>query len=83
MPTKITITEQNYLKAIYHLAQPHVQVSTNALAQALQVKASTATDMLKKLEQKAWLHYIPYKGFNLTAKGNKQALLIIDRKSVV
>jgi DtxR family transcriptional regulator, Mn-dependent transcriptional regulator len=75
----LSVAEQNYLKAIYHLAQPAKMVNTNALANALQVKASTATDMLKKLEQKKWLHYTPYKGFKLTDKGVKQALLIIRR----
>jgi DtxR family transcriptional regulator, Mn-dependent transcriptional regulator len=79
LDVKISITEQNYLKAIYQLGESSKQVSTNSLAEALLVKASTATDMLKKLEQKKWLNYTPYKGFNLTDKGSKQALLIIRR----
>jgi DtxR family transcriptional regulator, Mn-dependent transcriptional regulator len=74
-----SITEQNYIKAIYHLQQKHNIVSTNQLSAALVVKASTATDMLKKLEVKKMVDYLPYKGFTLTNKGSFQALQIIRR----
>ncbi len=74
-----SITEQNYIKAIYHLQQKDNLVSTNQLSAALAVKASTATDMLKKLEIKKIVDYAPYKGFTLTSIGALQALQIIRR----
>jgi DtxR family transcriptional regulator, Mn-dependent transcriptional regulator len=45
-----SFTEENYLKAIYHLAarQPG-EVSTNALAKSTATKAASVTEMLRKL----------------------------------
>ena len=49
----VTLSEENYLKAIYHLAkQENALVSTNAIAQKMQTKASSVTDMIKKLSEK-------------------------------
>jgi DtxR family transcriptional regulator, Mn-dependent transcriptional regulator len=79
LKAKITNTEQNYLKAIYHLEQQHGQVTNNYLATALAIKPATATDMLKKLQLRKWLAYKPYKGFSLTATGTEEALKIIRR----
>ena len=45
-----TQTEENYLKAIYHISQSsQSEVSTNAIANRIEAKASSVTDMLKKL----------------------------------
>ena len=49
----ITLTEENYLKAIFHLSQKSEgEVSTNAIAEQIDAKASSVTDMLKKLAEK-------------------------------
>ena len=50
----MTFSEENYLKTIYHLTQVLVnEVSTNAIAEKMETKASSVTDMLKKLAEKA------------------------------
>ncbi len=74
-----SVTEENYIKGIYHLQQHTGSVNTNALAQHLQTKAASVTDMLKKLSVKKILHYERYKGFRLSEKGNKVALIIVRR----
>lgn len=74
-----TISEENYLKAIYHLQAKSGTVSTNALAERLTTKAASVTDMMKKLSAKGLLHYKPYYGFTLSAEGKKVALFIIRR----
>ena len=57
MPT--TLTEENYLKAIYHISQQiRAEVSTNAIAERIDAKASSVTDMLKKLADKNLITYI-------------------------
>ena len=59
---KTTLTEENYLKAIYHLKQQtDGEVSTNAIAEKVNSKASSVTDMLKKLAEKNLITYIKYK----------------------
>jgi len=73
-------TVENYLKAIYHLSQESDQrVQTNHLANHLEVKSSTVTDMLKKLEQAGWVTYEPYKGVSLTPEGNRSAIDVIRK----
>lgn len=72
-------SEENYLKAIYHLQAGQDKVSTSALAAQLSTKASSITDMMKKLSAKKLLHYKPYHGFYLSETGKKAALLIIRR----
>ncbi len=72
-------SEENYIKAIYHLQDASGSVSTNELAGALKTRPASVTDMMKKLKAKKLLHYQPYRGFHLSEAGNKVALTIIRR----
>ena len=75
-----SLSEENYLKAIYHLEQGTAsEVSTNAIADRMQTKASSVTDMIKKLADKQLLTYIKYKGVSLTESGQRTALRIIRK----
>ncbi len=71
-------TEEDYLKAIYALSKG-TPVSTNDLAAILQVKASSITDMIKKLSDKKYVDYIKYQGVELTTVGKKIALKIMRK----
>jgi DtxR family Mn-dependent transcriptional regulator len=72
-------SEENYLKAIYHLQVGTAAVSTNEVAERLRTKPASVTDMMKKLNNKKLLHYKPYYGFYLSSEGKKVALSIIRR----
>lgn len=72
-------SEENYIKAIYHLQQQDRNVTTNELAAELKAKPASITDMMKKLKAKKLLHYEPYQGFSLSNEGKKVALGIIRR----
>ncbi len=74
-----TVSEENYIKSIYHLQQDTGIVNTNALAAEMQTKASSVTDMLKKLSLKKILQYEKYKGFKLTESGKKIALSVVRK----
>ena len=74
-----TLAEENYLKSIYHLSLNSTSVSTNQIAALLNTKASSVTDMLKKLSEKALINYMPYQGVSLTAAGEKIAVNIIRK----
>lgn len=74
-----TVSEENYLKNIYHLQQKTAVVTTNSLARELNTRPASITDMLKKLQVKKLLEYEKYKGFRLSATGNKVALNIVRR----
>lgn len=74
-----TTSEENYLKAIFHLQEKEGTVTTNAVAEKLQTKPASVTDMMKKLNSKKLLHYKPYYGFSLSTEGKRIALFIIRR----
>jgi DtxR family Mn-dependent transcriptional regulator len=75
-----SFTEENYLKTIYHLQQQsNNSVSTNSISEALQTKAASVTDMLKKLADKQLINYEKYQGVTLTHHGQKNALSIIRK----
>ena len=74
-----SVSEENYIKSIYHLQQDTGLVNTNALAAEMQTKAASVTDMLKKLAAKKILQYEKYKGFKLTENGRKAALTVVRK----
>jgi DtxR family Mn-dependent transcriptional regulator len=76
----ISLAEENYLKSIYHLSQAGSKsVLTNELAEAMNTKAASVTDMIKKLSTKEFISYEKYYGVNLTAKGKAVALSVIRK----
>jgi DtxR family Mn-dependent transcriptional regulator len=75
-----TYAEENYLKAIFKLSGRHNrEVSTNAIADELQTKASSVTDMMKKLADKKLIHYKKYQGVTLTKKGKALATMVVRK----
>jgi DtxR family Mn-dependent transcriptional regulator len=76
---KYSSSKENYLKAIFHLQEMHGMVNTNALANELQTRPASVTDMLKKLKTQKLLLYEKYQGFKLSQEGKKVALMIIRK----
>jgi len=80
MEKSLSLTEENYIKAIFQIGTtPESNVSTNALADSLQTKPATVSDMIKKLSHKKLIFYEKYKGVTLSASGAKEALKIIRK----
>ena len=76
----MTLSEEDYLKAIYHLKRDtDKEVSTNAIAERIHTKASSVSDMLKKLAEKELIHYKKYQGVTLTEKGKRHAAKIVRK----
>jgi DtxR family Mn-dependent transcriptional regulator len=76
----MTFSEENYLKSIYHLtASNDEEVSTNAIAEMMETKASSVTDMLKKLAEKDLVNYKKYQGVSLTENGKLSAKMIVRK----
>lgn len=77
----ISFTEENYLKAIFSIAHTFNvnEVSTNQISEHLNNKAASVTDMLKRLAEKKFIDYKPYKGVKLTEKGKKTAIKIVRK----
>lgn len=76
----MTLSEENYLKTIYHItAESGEEVSTNAIAEKMETKASSVTDMLKKLAEKELIVYKKYQGVSLTDEGKMAAKMIVRK----
>lgn len=76
----MTFSEENYLKTIYHLTTvSEAEISTNAIAEMMETKASSVTDMLKKLAEKDLVNYKKYQGVSLTNKGKLTAKMIVRK----
>lgn len=74
-----SLTEENYLKALFALADEYGVVSVNDLSRRLGIKMPTVTSMMKKLANKKLVHYERYKPLKLTEKGRKEAGLVIRK----
>ncbi|MFN4197665.1 MAG: metal-dependent transcriptional regulator [Flavobacterium sp.] len=76
----MTHSEENYLKVIYHLSLISPKgITTNAIAEMIDSKASSVTDMIKKLAEKEMVFYKKYQGVTLTSKGLHQAKMIVRK----
>ncbi|MCH8019870.1 metal-dependent transcriptional regulator [candidate division KSB1 bacterium] len=73
----ITQAVQDYLKIIFKLANNGKAVSTNAIAERLQISQASVTGMIKKLSDLKLTTHRPYYGVELTQTGRKIALEII------
>ncbi len=75
----VSLTEENYLKALLSLSNEKGEVSVNELSKHLNIKMPTANSMMKKLAEKKFVIYVSYKPLKLTEKGKKEAALIIRK----
>lgn len=76
----MTLSEEDYIKTIYHLGKgENTIVSTNAIAEQMDTKPSSVTDMVKKLSEKGVANHKKYKGVSLTEHGQKIALSIVRK----
>ena len=76
----MTYSEENYIKVIYHLSLVSPKgINTNAIAGMIESKASSVTDMVKKLAEKELVDYQKYQGVTLTQKGLHAAKMIVRK----
>ena len=77
---ELSFTEENYLKAIYHLSGGGLEdVSTNTLAEEMQTRPASVSDMIKKLNLKKVISYEKYRGVNVSEQGKIAALRVIRK----
>src|SRR3990172_8177174 len=82
--TMASLTVENYVKAIYQLADSdEAAVATGQIATALGVLPGTVTSMLKTLDESNLATYTPYEGVRLTAAGRALALRVVRRHRLI
>jgi DtxR family transcriptional regulator, Mn-dependent transcriptional regulator len=71
--------EEDYIKTIYELTVEKRQslIKSNELSERLGFSDQSVNEMVKKLETKGLVSFIPYKGISLTSKGKKVAIRMI------
>ena len=81
VPKQFSFTEENYLKAIYTLSErnPSFDTSTSEIAERINTKPPTVSDMLRKLTEKKLISYEKYKKVQLTKTGKQVAIFIIRK----
>jgi DtxR family Mn-dependent transcriptional regulator len=77
MPAPLSQAIQDYLKAIYTLAQRERPVTTTGLAAHMDVAPASVTNMVKRLARLRLLRHTPYHGVELTEAGERVALEVI------
>src|ERR1700691_734500 len=69
---------EDYSKAIFSLeARRDEPVSTNALAERLNITPGSVSAMLKRLDELGLITHVPYRGVRLTSDGRRIALEVI------
>lgn len=74
---------EDFLKKVYTLQQNTERVSTNALADALNITAPSVTDMAQRLVEEGTIDYRKYKGIRLTEEGEQVALNMLRRHRLI
>jgi DtxR family transcriptional regulator, Mn-dependent transcriptional regulator len=70
---------QDYLKAIYRLAETGGPVTTQRLADELGVSCPSVTNMAKRLHDADLVRHVRYRGVALTPAGERIALGVLRR----
>ena len=79
----LTPAMEDYLEMIYRNAQDEGYLRINALAQQLNVRASSATKMVQKLGELGLIKYKKYGIIVLTQRGSEWGEQLLDRHNTV
>jgi DtxR family Mn-dependent transcriptional regulator len=75
-----TLTEENYLKAIFRISQnADVKITPTAIAEMLKNNPASVIDMIKKLSDKKLIDYDKREGVKLTESGLNDAIQIVRK----
>jgi DtxR family transcriptional regulator, Mn-dependent transcriptional regulator len=80
---KLSESQEDYLKHIYLLSETQDAVSTQSLADHLNVKPASVTGMLKKLADVNLVEYERYRGVKLTTSGERVAIEILRHHRLI
>lgn len=82
-PRTLSRSVEDYLKAIYSLADDGDPASTSSIAQALEIQPASVTGMIKRMAESGLLEHVPYKGVRLTEAGAREALRVLRRHRIL
>ena len=74
---------EDYIKAIFLLGSEQATVQTSALANRLDVRPASVSNMLRRLAREGLIDYEPYRGAMLTEAGQKLARRMVRRHRLI
>jgi len=74
---------EDYMEAMTRLNEKKIKLSTTNIAKELGVSPASASEMLKKLNEKGYISYKPYKRIKLTKKGKALGKRILERHRLI
>lgn len=74
-----SVTEENYLKALFILVSERGMATISDLSSLLKVSLPTANSMIKNLKKQDLVNYEKYKPLSLTEKGKREAALVLRK----
>jgi DtxR family transcriptional regulator, Mn-dependent transcriptional regulator len=82
-PQTNTLSEENYLKLIYHLSQQQPgRVATSAIAAGMDISAASVTEKLQRMANKNLIDYEKSKGVLLTSDGMRVAIRVVRKHRI-
>ena len=66
---RLSPSMEDYLEMIYRLSQDEEKIRISVLSSTLNVRPSSATKMVQRLNKRGYLHYEKYGAIQLTLKG--------------
>ncbi|NMC10269.1 MAG: metal-dependent transcriptional regulator [Methanothrix sp.] len=76
-------TIEEYIEVIFALEREEGRATTGRIAAEMNVKPSSATEMLQKLQKEGFLQYESYAGAKLTESGRRLALDLEDKHEAI
>ncbi len=73
---------EDYLKNIYAIQIASGKVTTTILAEKLNISPAAVSDMISKLSKSGYIKNTPYKGFELTKKGEAIAINLVRKHRI-
>jgi len=82
--SNLTASEEDYLEMVYRLfINAEADIRVNEIAKALNIKAPSVTNMMRKLNDKKLIVYERYGKVRLTTTGEKIAKFLYDRHKII
>ena len=78
-----SISKEDYLRAIYHLMEEHQDVRSVEVADYLNIKKPSVSEMLKNLDRDGFIQYKKYSKIKLTKKGFNEAKNLTARHRII
>ena len=75
----MTPNKEDYLKIIFELGGTEHKVTNKQIMNSLQISAPSVSEMMSKLLKDDYIVHVPYKGVQLTEKGEKKASILVRK----